>query len=157
MKVEGRDIKNPLEIAQAMNDYCWIVSKNLHDKIMPQPNPLRSNEYTMVENATRFEFVAVDAVAAEKTLSKVKNSFGFGSAVIASHFITIAFRVISQLLFDIFNFSINTVYSIYQLCSITMLPDSWKTARVAAIFKNGERDDRSKYCYISVLRVFPNC
>ena len=34
-----------------------------------------------------------------------------------------------------------------------MFPDSWKSARVAPIFKNGERDDRSNYRPISFLPV----
>ena len=46
----------------------------------------------------------------------MKNSFGFGSDGIASHFTNIAFPVISQSLCDIFNFSINN----------GMFPDSWK-------------------------------
>ena len=73
----------------------------------------------------------------------MKNSFGFGSDGIASYFINIALPVISQPLCDIFNFSIYT----------GMFPDSWKTARVAHVFKNGERDGRSNYRPISVLLV----
>ena len=84
--------------------------------------------------------MAIDTVAA---LSNMKNSFGFGSYGIASHFINIAFPIISQSLCDIFNFSINT----------GMFPDGWKTARVVSIFKNGGRDDRPNYKPISNLPV----
>ena len=66
VKVEGRDITNPLGIAQAMNDYICNVGKRLHDKIKPQPNLLLSNEYTIVENTTRFEFVAIYVEAAKR-------------------------------------------------------------------------------------------
>ena len=96
-------------------------------------------------NATRFEFVAFDVVATKKAIRKMKKPFGFGSDGIASYFINIAFPVISQSLCDIFNVSIY----------IGMFPDSWKTARVAPIFKNGERNDRSNYRPISVLPVLP--
>ena len=143
MKVDGRDIENPLEIAQAMNDYLGSVGKNLRDKMKPQPNPLLANEYTIVENTARFELVAFDVVAAKKALSKMKNSFGFGSDGIASYFINIVFPIISQPPCDIFNFSIYT----------SIFPDKWKTARVAPIFKNGERDDRSNNKLISNLPV----
>ena len=68
--------------------------------------------------------MAIDAVAVQTALSKMKNSFGFGSDGIASHFINIAFPVISRSLWDIFNFSINT----------GMFRDSWKPARVVPIF-----------------------
>ena len=73
----------------------------------------------------------------------MKNSFEFGSDGIASYFINIAFPIISQTLCDVFNFSIYT----------GMFPDGWTTARVAPIFKNGERDDRSNHRPISVLPV----
>ena len=66
VKVEIRDIKNELVIAQAINYYLCSVGMNLGDKIKPHPNPLLSNEYTVVENTTRFEFVAIYAVAAKK-------------------------------------------------------------------------------------------
>ena len=65
VKVDGRDIRNRLEIAQAMNDYFCSVDKNIRDKIMPQSSPLLANEYTIVENTTRFEFVVIDVVAAK--------------------------------------------------------------------------------------------
>ena len=118
MKVDGLDIANPLEIAQAMNDYLRSVGKNLRDKIKHQPDPLLANEYTIVENTTRFEFVAFDVVAANKALHKINNSFGIGSDGSASYFINIAFPIISQPPCDIFNFSIY----------ISMFPDKWKTA-----------------------------
>ena len=73
----------------------------------------------------------------------MKKSFGFGSDGIASHFIKIAFPVISQSLCSIFNLSINT----------GKFPDCWKTSCVAPILKSGEHDDRSNYRPISVLPV----
>ena len=53
-----------------MNDYFCSVGKNLRDKIKPQTTLLLSNEYTIVENRTRFEFVAIDVVAAKNALTK---------------------------------------------------------------------------------------
>ena len=73
----------------------------------------------------------------------MKNSFGFGFDCNVSYFINIAFPVMSQPFCDIFNSSIYT----------GVFPDSWKTARVALICKNGERDDRSNYKAISFLPV----
>ena len=70
--------------------------------------------------------MTIDVVSAERALGKMKKSFGFGSDGIARHFIKIAFSVISQSLCSIFNLSINT----------GEFPDSWKTARVAPIFKS---------------------
>ena len=39
VNVDGRDIKNLLEIAQATNDYFCSIGKNLRDEIKAQPNP----------------------------------------------------------------------------------------------------------------------
>ena len=91
-----------------------------------------------MEIATRFEFVTIDSVVAKRALGKMKNSFGCRSDSIRSYFINIAFPVILQLFYSviIFNFSINTGM---------LFPESWKTARVAPIIKNGECDDRSNY------------
>ena len=125
-----------------MTIFC-SVGKKLRDKIPPQPNPLLSNEYIINENTTLFEFKATGAVSEKRALGKMKKSFGFGFDGIASHFIKIAFPLISQSLCSIFNLSINT----------RKFPDSWKTARVAPIFKSGEHDDRSNYRPISVLPV----
>ena len=141
--MDGHDIKEPAEIAQAMNYYFCSVGKKLRDKIPPQSSPLLSDEYIVTENTTQFEFGAIDAVSAERALGKMKKSFGFWSDGIASHLIKIAFPVISQSLCSIFNLSINT----------GKFPDSWKTARVAPIFKSGEHDDRSNYRPISALPV----
>ena len=52
-----------------MNDYFCNVGKSLRDKIKPQTN-LLSNDYMIVENTTRFDFMAIDAVAAKNALSK---------------------------------------------------------------------------------------
>ena len=141
--MDDHHIKEPADMAQAMNDYFCSVGKTLRDKIPPQPNSLMSNEFIVSENTVQFEFKAIDTVSVERALGKTKKSFGFGSDGIASHFIKIAFPVISQSLCSNFNLSINT----------GKFPDSWKTARVAPIFKSGEHDDRSNYRPISVLPV----
>ena len=91
-----------------MNDYFCSVSKNLPDKIPPQPNPLLSNEHTINENTTNFKFNDIDAANTERARGKMKKSFGFGCDCIASHYINVAFPIISQSLCSIFNFSINT-------------------------------------------------
>ena len=78
-KVDDHEINEPAEVSRAMNHYFCSVGKKLRDKIPPQPNPLLSNEYTINENTTNFEFNAIDAANAERALGKMKKSFGFGS------------------------------------------------------------------------------
>ena len=91
----------------------------------------------------QFRFEAVSPVGAERALMKMKISFGFGLDGIASHFLKIAFPVISSSLCGIYNLSMET----------GVFPDNWKEARVAPIFKGGNADDRSNYRPISVLPV----
>ena len=97
----------------------------------------------MNQPSTQFRFEAVSPVGAERALMKVKISFGFRSDGIASHFLKIAFPVISSSLCRIYNLSMET----------GEFPGSWKEARVAPIFKSGKSDDRSNYRPISVLPV----
>ena len=104
VKVDDHEINEPAEVSRAMNDYFCSVGKKLRDNIPPQPNPLLSNKYTINENTTNFEFNAIDATNAERAFAKMKKSFGFGSDGIASHFINVAFPIISQSLCSIFNF-----------------------------------------------------
>ena len=106
-------------------------------------NPLLENDYEVNPEKTRFQFHDIDTRQLEKVFSKFKTSKGCGTDGIASCFIKIALPVVSESLCDIFNLSIAT----------GCFPDSWKIARVAPIFKNGQPDDRSNYRPISVLPV----
>ena len=130
---------------QSYEFFC-TVGRNLSVKIPQHPNPLLSEEYKINESdeqPAEFTFHAVDTVTIHRALCKMKKSFGFGSDGIASNFLKIAYPVISNSICDIFNFSIFS----------GSFPDSWKIARVAPIFKGGQRDDRSNYRPISVLPV----
>ena len=60
---------------------------------------------------------------------------------IASYFLKVAFPVISDSLCDILNLPLSSA----------VLPDSWKVARLAPIFKEGPSCERSNYRPISVL------
>ena len=99
------------------------------------------NEYNINKEGTSFQFKTVYSVSIEKALKKMKTSFGIGSDGIASHFIKIAFPLISHSLCRIYNMSIES----------GIFPDSWKIGRVAPIFKSGSTVDRLNYRPISVL------
>ena len=62
----------------------------------------------------------------------------FGTDGIAEFSLKAGFPIIAQSLCDIFNLSLaNEIF-----------PNSWKVARVAPIFKSGQRDDHSNYRHI---------
>ena len=69
------------------------------------------------------------------SLNKMKNSHGSGSDGIASYFLKMDLPIIKGSLCDLFNLSLFS----------GKFPDGWKIARVAPIFKSGQRDDRSNY------------
>ena len=60
---------------------------------------------------------------------------------IASVYLKIALPVVGRSLCDLFNKSLFA----------GKFPEDWKIARIASIFKNGAKDDRSNYRLISVL------
>ena len=103
LDVEGRNVTDNNEIAQSMNDFFSSIAKKLSEDIPQQPNPLLSNEYNINEERTSFQFKTVCSVSVGKALQKMKTSFGFVSDGIASHFIKIAFPIISHSLCRIYN------------------------------------------------------
>ena len=74
-------------------------------------------------------------------MAKIIKSFGTDN--ISSYFLKLALPFIENSLAIVFNTSIET----------SRFPDSWKVARVAPIFKEGDKTGRSNYRPISVLPV----
>ena len=141
LNIEGKHIST--NIAESINDFFCTIGETLSDKIPSARNPPLENDYVINPEKTRFQFHVIDTLQLDKVFSKFKTSKGCGTDGIASCFLKIALPVISESLCDIFNLSIAT----------GCFPDSWKIARVAPIFKNGQPDDRSNYRPISVLPV----
>ena len=117
------------------------IGKNLSDKLPQTKNPLLESRFSVNEHNLRFEFQTVNIAQVEKVFGKFKNSLGFGTDGNANHFLKTALPVIGESLCNIFNLSIAT----------GVLPDCWKIARVAPIFKSGQSDDRSNYRPMLVL------
>ena len=79
-----------------------------------------------------------------------ETSFGCGLDNISSFFIKLALQFLARPLAYLFNFSLQS----------GIFPDSWKTARVAPVYKEGSKEERSTYRPISALpdlaRLFEN-
>ena len=73
----------------------WLINVKLEDLWVPLCPIERFDSYAQKQEI-------------EKALKKMKTSFGFGSDGIASHFIKIAFLVISHSLCRIYNLSIES-------------------------------------------------
>ena len=107
------------------------------------PNPLLSGDYTINFQENRFEFRAIQDQELRDAVGKLKNSKSFGDDKIASFFLKLALPFVAKSLLKIFNTSLET----------SKFPDTWKTARVAPIFKDGDKSIWSNYRPISVLPV----
>ena len=73
----------------------------------------------------------------------MKTPFGSGIDNISSFFIKLALPVLARSLAYLLNFSLQS----------GIFPDNWKTAKVAPIFKEDSKEERSNYWPISVLSV----
>ena len=141
LKVDGENISDSAKIASSMNEFFCTIGDRLSKKIPDKPNPLLSNEYSIDRPSSSFAFSAIMTDKLIASLNKMKTSHGSGNDGIASFFLKIALPIIKGSLCDLFNLSLFS----------GKFPDCWKIARVAPIFKSGQRDDRSNYRPISVL------
>ena len=73
----------------------------------------------------------------------MKTSFGSALDTISSFFIRLALPALARSLAYLLNFSIQS----------GIFPDCWKIARVAPIYKDGSKKERSNYRPKSVLPV----
>ena len=97
---------------------------------------------------TRFSFKRIRPKQVFDILSKLKNGKVMGQNIIPNQILKSSKNIISQSLADIFNASRKS----------SIFPDDLKIARVASIFKEGDRDNMTNYRPISVIctvaRVF---
>ena len=130
-------------ISDKMNQFFCSVGKTLAADIDVTPNPLLSGEFSINDGGKIFNFRAINEGDLQKAMAKMKIKKSFGNDNISGNFLKIAFAVISSSLLKIFNVSIET----------NTFPDAWKIARVAPIYKEGEKSEKSNYRPISVLPV----
>ena len=141
LKVNDEMITKPDLIADSMNKYFCSVGEQLSKNIPIRMNSFISNQ-TLARKST-FNFSPINAQDLIKAMSKFKSSQGFGMDNISSFFFRIGMPIIAKGLSQIFNMSLST----------REVPDNWKVARVAPIYKCGSSSENSNYRPISVLPV----
>ena len=139
----GRNVSNKQEIAETMNGHFCSIGKDLASIIEETPNPLLTGEYELNPMNKRFHFKSINVLDIGDAIGKLKTAISFGNDNISSYFLKLALPLIENSLVLLFNTSIET----------GRFPDSWKTARVTPIFKDGDKTNKSNYRPISVLPV----
>ena len=132
-----------LRIAESMNQFFSSVGKDLASEIDDAPNRLLSGEYTVNSQEKRFKFREIQGQELRDAVGKLKYSKSFGDDKFSSFILKLALPYVAKSLLKICNTTLKT----------SKFPDSWKTARVAPTFKDGDKSIQSNYRPITMLPV----
>ena len=136
-------ISSNSEIANVMNDYFCTIGTNLAKNIEETVNPLLSGKYQIKSSAPKFRFKSITCKDIRAAIAKSINSKSFGTDTISSYFLKLALPLLENSMAMLFNTSLET----------SIFPDIWKIARVALIYKEGDKSEKTNYRPISVLPV----
>ena len=143
VKQEGNVISNKKAISDTMNQLFCSIGTTPAEEIEDSPNPLLSGKYHLNPKSSSFKFSPLLVRDVREAINKVKTSKGYGTDGISNYFLKLALPFIEHSFVLMFNMFLGTA----------SFPDSWKTARVMPIFKDGEKDEKSNYRPISILPV----
>ena len=122
-----------------MNSYFCSIGETLKENVPHQLNSLLAGQYIVNPNNRSFHFEEITEELVFSACTHMKASFGYGS----SFFLKLALPFLAGPLAYLFNF----------LLQSEIFPDRWKTAKVAPVYEEGSKEDRSNYRPISVLPV----
>ena len=126
-----------------MNDYFCTIGTNLAKNIEENVNPLLSGKYQINSSAPKFRFKPFTCKDIREAIAKSANSKSFGTDTISSYFLKLALPLLENSMAMLFNTSLET----------SIFPDIWKIARVAPIYKEGDKSEKTNYRPISLLPV----
>ena len=126
-----------------MNRFFCTVGEKLSNDIPETGNPLLNDEFIVNSQNATFSFAPVTPKQLIEAMGKFKTSQRSGLNCISSLYLKIGMPFLAGSLSQLFNMSM----------SLGFVPDDWKIAKVAPIFKDGLEDENSSYCPISVLPV----
>ena len=135
LNVDGKEILQKDAIAYSMNKYCCSIGNDLANEIPYTPNPLLNNEYTVNAHKSTFRFSEISAHDVAQAMNQMKTAKSAGTAKISSYFLKLAIPYVSKSTAQLLNISTRN----------NIFPESWKTARVTPIFKEGNRGEPSNY------------
>ena len=141
IKIESKVISDSSKILNPMNSYFCSIGDTLKANVPHQHNYFIAGNYIVNSNNKIFHFEEITEELVFNACSLTKTSFGSGLDNISSFFIKLASPALARPL----------AYLLYFPRGI--FPDSWKTTRVAPVYKEGSKDERPNYRPISVLPV----
>ena len=148
INIDGKVVSDGKGISDALNDHFVSTGNKLAGEIL---DPVKTSIDYLSNTGkidTRFSFKRIQPKQVFDILSKLKNGKAMGQNMIPNQILKSSKNIISQSLADIFNASLKS----------SIFPDDLKIAKVAPIFKEGDRDNMTNYRPISVLctvtRVF---
>ena len=144
--LNGRKYVRPDEIAEAFNEHFVTIGPKLASKIEA---PTDADPMAYVRNVVKdkrlpkFLFKHVEVSYVKQEINKLKTSKSPGPDKIPIKILKDAVEIVSGPLTKIFNRSLDT----------GVFPDLWKLARVAPIFKAGQKSELTNYRPISVVSI----
>ena len=139
MCFNGKDITYKKERAESCNEHFVTVGEKLAKQI-PCGGGLLSTEQ-IPKSPLKFEFQPITEAQVLKIITKLANGKATGLHDIPNRVLKKCAEKITPSLSYIFNLSVRT----------RVFPDDFKIAKVAPVFKNGDKGDPGNYRPISVL------
>ena len=138
--IEKREICDPGDIAESLNDHFVSIGKKLAKEIPETEDPPTAN-LNELTSEIRFRFKYVTKSKVFSLIAKLKIGKATGLHNLPNKVLKLSRYYISSSLADIFNASIKT----------RIFPDDFKLAKVTSIYKTGDKDDPGNNRPISVL------
>ena len=138
-----RRFSNEGAITDSMRKYFCSLGNDRANEILYIPSPLLNGEYTVNADDATFSFSEILEHDVTQAINQVMTTKSVGNDKISSYFLKLAMAYASKSIAHLLN--ISPIKSIF--------PESWRTARVAPIFKECYKSERSTYRSISVLPV----
>ena len=144
IEVDGIQIKEPKEMANAFNQYFTSISgPPTSDNTDPTEFQALVNEFTVNTTSSLFKIPPITRKIVEQDLQKIPTNKATGLDGISIRLLKFALPAISPGLVNIFNASITS----------NIFPDAFKKAKVNPIHKKESTHDRSNFRPISILPI----
>jgi hypothetical protein len=144
LDINGTTVKNPEDISNVFNSFFINIGSNLASNI--SGSRLDHTHYLQRHSPdvqTQFHFKSIQTEEVVTLLNSLSENKATGIDNIQARLLKICSPVISESLTYLFNLSLKT----------GKVPNEWKSARVTAIFKKGNKTDPGNYRPISILPV----